>query len=105
MIIEPFAPYQAGEFQVKFATSQWERRQAHALRRSVFCAEQKIFEEDDRDAVDDHAIPIVALSMMGVTSDQLVGTVRIHEERPASGGAHALPCMRTSARSARLAQR
>jgi putative N-acetyltransferase (TIGR04045 family) len=82
MIIEPFAPYSANEFQVKFATSDWERRQAHALRRAVFCEEQGIFEGDDRDAIDDHAIPIVALSMMGVAADKLVGTVRIHQPEP-----------------------
>jgi putative N-acetyltransferase (TIGR04045 family) len=82
MIIEPFAPYSANEFQVKFATSDWERRQAHALRRAVFCEEQGIFEGDDRDAIDDHAIPIVALSMMGVAADRLVGTVRIHQPEP-----------------------
>jgi putative N-acetyltransferase (TIGR04045 family) len=82
MIIEPFAPYSANEFQVKFATSDWERRQAHALRRAVFCEEQGIFEDDDRDAIDDHAIPIVALSMMGVAADRLVGTVRIHQPEP-----------------------
>lgn len=82
MMLEPFAPYRAAEFQVKFATSSWERQQAYALRRSVFCDEQKIFDQDDRDAIDDHAIPIVALSMMGVASDRLVGTVRIHEEEP-----------------------
>ncbi|MGV2101156.1 MSMEG_0567/Sll0786 family nitrogen starvation N-acetyltransferase [Rhizobium sp. 21-4511-3d] len=82
MMHEPFAPYRAAEFQVKFATSSWERQQAHALRRTVFCEEQKIFDGDDRDAIDDHAIPIVALSMMGVASDRLAGTVRIHEEEP-----------------------
>lgn len=82
MIIEPFAPYRASEFQVKFATSDWERREAHALRRTVFCEEQRIFAGDDRDAIDDHAIPIVALSMMGVAADSLVGTVRIHEAEP-----------------------
>jgi putative N-acetyltransferase (TIGR04045 family) len=82
MMCDPFAPYRASEFQVKFATSQWERQQAHALRRAVFCGEQQIFEEDDRDAIDDHAIPIVALSMMGVAPDQLVGTVRIHQAAP-----------------------
>src|SRR5262249_52648871 len=46
------------------------------------CEEQGIFEGDDRDAVDDHAIPIVALSMMGIAADRLVGTVRIHEAEP-----------------------
>jgi putative N-acetyltransferase (TIGR04045 family) len=82
MIIEPFAPYSASEFQVKFATSDWERRQAHALRRAVFCEEQGIFENDDRDAIDNHAIPIVALSMMGIAADRFVGTVRIHQAEP-----------------------
>jgi putative N-acetyltransferase (TIGR04045 family) len=80
MIFEPFAPYHASEFQVKFATSSWERREAHALRRAVFCTEQKLFDTDDRDAIDDHAIPIVALSMMGPAADSLVGTVRIHQQ-------------------------
>jgi len=82
MMLEPFAPYRSNEFQVKFATSNWERDEAHALRRSVFCREQHIFENDDRDAIDDHAIPIVALSMLGVAADTLVGTVRIHEAEP-----------------------
>lgn len=82
MIFEPIAPYRPSEFHVKFATSLWEREQSHALRRSVFCEEQGIFADDDRDQIDDHAIPIVALSMMGVTSDTLVGTVRIHQEEP-----------------------
>jgi len=82
MMLEPFSAYRASEFQVKFSTSDWERQEAHALRRAVFCKEQKIFESDDRDAIDDHAIPIVALSMMGVAADRLVGTVRIHQEEP-----------------------
>lgn len=82
MIFEPIIPFRTAEYQVKFATSIWERREAHALRRAVFCEEQKIFDGDDRDAIDDHAIPIVALSMLGVVADQLVGTVRIHEAEP-----------------------
>lgn len=79
MIFEPIATFRTTEYQVKFATSAWERREAHALRRTVFCHEQKIFDGDDRDTIDDHAIPIVALSMLGVVADRLVGTVRIHE--------------------------
>jgi putative N-acetyltransferase (TIGR04045 family) len=82
MMIEPYAPYRTSEFQVKFATSHWERQEAHALRRAVFCREQQIFEDDDVDAIDEHAIPIVALSMLGVAADQLVGTVRIHQAEP-----------------------
>ena len=82
MMYEAFAPFSPSEFRVKFAASRWEREGAHALRRAVFCEEQRIFDRDDRDAVDDYAIPLVALSMMGVAADRVVGTVRIHEEAP-----------------------
>ena len=82
MMSDPFAPFSPSEFRVKFAASRWERDGALALRRAVFCDEQRIFVRDDRDEVDDYAIPIVALSMLGVAADRVVGTVRIHEEAP-----------------------
>jgi len=66
------------EFRVKQATLPWELREAYALRRTVFCIEQGIFAEDDRDAIDDHAQLLVAESCIGGVSDQVVGTVRIH---------------------------
>jgi putative N-acetyltransferase (TIGR04045 family) len=70
------------EFRVKWAATSWEREQALALRRAVFCAEQGIFLGDDRDAIDDHAQLLVALSCVGGAPDAVVGTVRIHEESP-----------------------
>jgi len=70
------------EFRVKWAASAWEREQAHALRRAVFCIEQGIFLGDDRDAIDAHAQSIVAVSCVGGAPDEVVGTVRIHEESP-----------------------
>jgi putative N-acetyltransferase (TIGR04045 family) len=82
MIFEPFDPFRVSEFHVKFATEDWERRGAAALRRQVFCEEQAIFAGDDRDAIDEVAIPIVALSLLGVAADEVVGTVRIHEAEP-----------------------
>ncbi len=82
MIFEPFERFSASEFRIKFAASRWEREGAYALRRQVFCGEQGLFGQDDRDAVDDYAITLVALSMLGVAADQVVGTVRIHEEEP-----------------------
>lgn len=82
MMFESFAAFHPTEFRVKFAASRWEREGAHTLRRQVFCREQGLFGEDDRDAIDDYAIAIVALSMVGVAADQIVGTVRIHEEAP-----------------------
>jgi putative N-acetyltransferase (TIGR04045 family) len=82
MILEPFAPFRPCEFRVKFAASRWERDEARALRRAVFCDEQRLFVGHDRDEADHYAIAIVALSMMGVAADRVVGTVRIHEEAP-----------------------
>jgi putative N-acetyltransferase (TIGR04045 family) len=78
MMFEPFKPFLASAYQIKFATETWEKRGAAALRRQVFCAEQGLFGGDDRDAVDDVAIPIVAISLFGVAADAVVGTVRIH---------------------------
>ena len=82
MIFEPFPEFLPSEYRVKFATEPWERRDAAALRRRVFCDEQKIFSGDDRDATDDVAIPIVALSSFAVVSQEVVGTVRIHRAEP-----------------------
>lgn len=80
MIMDPVPPFIASAYQVKFAASRWEREGAGALRRAVFCGEQGLFAGDDRDATDDYAIPLVALAMLGVAADRVVGTVRIHEE-------------------------
>ncbi|HEY0185501.1 MAG TPA: MSMEG_0567/Sll0786 family nitrogen starvation N-acetyltransferase [Rhodopila sp.] len=82
MIIEPIRPFLACEFRIKFATLPWERNRAAALRREVFCREQGIFAHDDRDAIDDVAIPLVALSSLAIAHEDVVGTVRIHEEAP-----------------------
>jgi putative N-acetyltransferase (TIGR04045 family) len=82
MIVDNILPFLPCEFRIKFAASRWERDGSYALRRAVFCDEQGIFRTSDRDETDEHAIPIVALSMLGVASDQVVGTVRIHEEAP-----------------------
>ena len=79
MIIEPVPPFRPSHFRVKFAVAPWERRACAALRRQVFCTEQGIFADDDRDAIDAHAIPICALSTLGAEADAVVGTVRIHE--------------------------
>jgi putative N-acetyltransferase (TIGR04045 family) len=79
MIFEPFKPFVASEFRVKFAENLWERAGSAQLRRDVFCTEQGLFVDDDRDAIDEVAQPIVAVSFMGVAASEVVGTVRIHE--------------------------
>jgi len=75
-------PFLACEFRVKFATETWERRDAAQLRHRVFVQEQAIFPDHDRDAIDDIAIPLVALSSLAVAHEDVVGTVRIHEAEP-----------------------
>jgi putative N-acetyltransferase (TIGR04045 family) len=82
MIFDPFSPFLASDFQLKFAVDPWERNASAALRRQVFCDEQKIFAGNDRDAIDGVAIPIVAIASLGVAFDDVVGTVRIHEAEP-----------------------
>lgn len=81
-MFEPVAPYRPSFFRVKFASLPWERAGCAALRRQVFCGEQGIFAGDDRDALDETAIPICALSTLGGDPDAVVGTVRIHEAAP-----------------------
>jgi putative N-acetyltransferase (TIGR04045 family) len=82
MIFDPFPVFLPAEYRVKFATEAWERREAAALRRQVFCAEQGIFCRDDRDDIDAVAITLVAISSLGVAPHDVVGTVRIHEAEP-----------------------
>ena len=83
--------FQPVAFRIKRASEAWERRDAHALRRAVFCVEQGIFVGDDRDAIDDTAQLLVACTSLAGECDQVVGTVRIHEAEPgvwwAPGGA------------------
>lgn len=74
---EAFAPAQ---FLLHRATAPWEQREAHALRRAVFCVEQGIFPGDDRDAVDARAQLLVAVLCIAGMPAQVVGTVRIHPE-------------------------
>jgi putative N-acetyltransferase (TIGR04045 family) len=70
------------EYMVKWATLEWEEKQAYQLRRDVFCIEQGIFDKDDRDETDDRAQLLVALSCQAGMPEQVVGTVRIHEDEP-----------------------
>src|SRR5450631_2497513 len=82
MIFDPFPVFLPAEYRVKFATEAWERREAAALRRQVFCEEQGIFVGDDRDDIDAIAIPLVVISSLGIAPHDVVGTVRIHEAEP-----------------------
>ncbi len=80
MLSELSCDYHPSEFRVKHATLDWESTAAYQLRRDVFCHEQGIFLEDDRDAIDETAQLLVALACLCGMPDQVVGTVRIHQE-------------------------
>ncbi|MDR3461322.1 MAG: GNAT family N-acetyltransferase [Beijerinckiaceae bacterium] len=82
MISDPFTPFASSYFRIKHASDPWEVDGAARLRREVFCREQGIFENHDRDEIDAVALHIVALSSMAVLSDEVVGTVRIHQPQP-----------------------
>ncbi|TBO31195.1 GNAT family N-acetyltransferase [Aquabacterium lacunae] len=74
--------FQPVAFRVQRASQDWAVRDAHALRRAVFCVEQGLFVGDDRDAIDDHAQLLVACTTVAGECDQVVGTVRIHQSGP-----------------------
>ncbi|MGB1763934.1 MSMEG_0567/Sll0786 family nitrogen starvation N-acetyltransferase [Alloalcanivorax xenomutans] len=82
MILEPVKPFRSCEYAVKTTTEAWEYRAARTLRQTVFCQEQRLFEDNDDDAHDHHAITIVALAYVAGGPEEVVGTVRIHSDRP-----------------------
>jgi len=102
MLWEQSMQFQPGAFLIKPAEQDWERRQAMAMRRQVFCEEQGLFAGDDRDAVDDHARLLVAVTLLGGMSDQVVGTVRIHERTPGTWYGSRLAVARSLRRHAGL---
>lgn len=78
--------YAPTEFLVRQACQEWERSEAFALRRAVFCIEQGLFAIDDRDAIDTDSQLLVAMSCSAGMPDQVVGTVRIHKSTQAHAG-------------------
>lgn len=68
------------DYTIKWASSDWELAQSKALRRQVFCAEQGLFEQDDADDTDASAQVLVAVGSYGGWHQQVVGTVRIHQQ-------------------------
>ena len=103
MIFEAFKPFTASEFLVKFATEPWEKRGAAALRRLVFCEEQGIFTGDDRDPIDETAITLVALSVLGVATRWSAPYASMRRSWGFGGGRgwRSRPLIAGSARSAR----
>ena len=79
--VEP-RQFQCPGYYIRAASTPFEARGAAALRHRVFVTEQRIFDGHDRDAIDLVATHLVALSTYASEADEIVGTVRIHEEAP-----------------------
>jgi len=71
-----------GEYRIEQARTEYQKSGCFALRRDVFCREQKIFGTDDRDEVDEHCILLAASSCLFGHAHEVVGTVRIHQPEP-----------------------
>lgn len=69
-------------YYIRAASKRFEAEGAAGLRHRVFVEEQGIFPTHDRDDIDLIATHLVALSTYAHEADQVVGTVRIHEEAP-----------------------
>ncbi len=76
---ESFQDFCSGHIRVKVAKSSWEKQGYFHLRKMTFSREQKILPENETDAQDFRAIPIVALASSWSIDDEISGAVRIYE--------------------------
>ncbi len=82
MILERFPVFSPQDFVFKIAASADDLAGFFAVRREIFCGEQGIFPDDDRDLFDETMIPIVCKSLLAGMEDGVAGVVRIDERRP-----------------------
>jgi predicted GNAT family N-acyltransferase len=82
MIFDPFDRFAAQDFVFKIARTSEELAGYWALRRAIFCEEQRIFRVTDRDEFDATGIPIVCSTVIAGMEDAVAGVVRIDERAP-----------------------
>ena len=66
------------KYQFKLALSPSQIEAYFLLRQQIFCQEQGVFQNSDRDEHDSSAYPIIAIN----ADSQVVGVVRIYEPQP-----------------------
>jgi hypothetical protein len=74
--------YQPCDFVYRVARPGPEMEGFWRLRRRVFCDEQGVFQESDKDQYDATMIPIICSALLAGMEDRVVGTVRIDERTP-----------------------
>ncbi|HKO51698.1 MAG TPA: MSMEG_0567/Sll0786 family nitrogen starvation N-acetyltransferase [Polyangiaceae bacterium] len=77
---KPVRAQTAQRITAQLAHEPWQVAAYFRLRREIFAAEQGLFAETDRDALDDHASPIVAQGEIAGMPDGVVGVVRIYQD-------------------------
>ena len=82
MLLEPVKKYRCTFLDFSFAEEPWELQEYWALRKKIFCEEQGIFQDIDKDSFDAEAIPIIASCACMGMQDQITGIVRIDERAP-----------------------
>jgi putative N-acetyltransferase (TIGR04045 family) len=70
--------FRSQSVETRVANEPWQMAGYWALRRAIFAREQRLFVDSDRDEHDDHAKPIVALSLTAGMPDAVVGVVRVY---------------------------
>jgi putative N-acetyltransferase (TIGR04045 family) len=78
---QEFAEFRSHHIQVKVASTSWEKQRYFALRRQVFAHEQQLLPDNEQDGQDFIAIPIIALAASWSIGDDVVGAVRIFEQK------------------------
>jgi putative N-acetyltransferase (TIGR04045 family) len=77
MILEAVSPFRSQHVTFKLAADEWELTAYWRMRRRIFCDEQGLFVRDDRDEIDEAAVPIVAVAWIAGMPEDVVGVVRI----------------------------
>jgi putative N-acetyltransferase (TIGR04045 family) len=80
MMLDSVTAFRSHDVGFKLAAEPWELRGYRALRRRIFCDEQRLFASDDWDEADARAIPMVAVTRVAGMPDEVVGVVRIWED-------------------------
>ena len=85
----PASLHSTAEYRLVVARETWELAGCVELRRQVFCEEQRIFSQHDRDSLDgsSNTLMLAAIACFAGMPDRVVGTVRVvnHGEQHWSG--------------------